>query len=55
MFFDLQRRSAVCRQTRARVFEAISVLVLAACHLPIGTQRDATKDYAVARQGFHTR
>lgn len=41
--------------TRTRVFEAISVLVLSACHAPIGTQRDATTDYAVARQQFHTR
>ena len=41
--------------TRTRLLGAISVLVLSACHPPIGTQRDATTDYAVARRQFHTR
>lgn len=41
--------------TRARGFQALSVLVLLACHSPVPTPVDATTDYAVARRQFHTR
>src|SRR6185295_14602045 len=41
--------------TRTRVFGTISVLLLSACHPRIGTPRDATTDYAIARPQFHTR